>query len=204
MPKINEEKREERRATILRSAFQVFSRKGYANASMEDIVQESGMSKGGIYHYFKSKEELFLALAEKRFQKRRAILGEERPGSSPSARLVKYLREALINLGDESVKQEVRFAVEFWSVRTRESDVLKISKPRYRQFSDDLSQILHSGVESGEFRKNLEINATTYLILCALDGVGFVTSVMGIPPPPRTVDRFVEMVMKDLLHNSIP
>lgn len=204
MPKINEEKREERRVIILQSAFQVFSRKGYAQASMEDIVQESGMSKGGIYHYFKSKEELFLALAEERLQKRHALVGEERHDTSPSTRLRKYLREALINLGDEGVKQEVRFAVEFWSVRARESDILKISKPRYRQFSDDLSQILHSGVESGEFRKDLEIQATIYLILCALDGVGFVSSVMGIPPPPQSVDRFVEMILKDVLQNSNP
>ena len=44
---------------ILEVATQLFLAKGYENTSMQDIVRALGMSKGAIYHHFKSKEELF-------------------------------------------------------------------------------------------------------------------------------------------------
>lgn len=50
---------EERRRQILAGAAQVFGRKGYQAASMEDIAQEAGLAKGHIYHYFTGKEEIF-------------------------------------------------------------------------------------------------------------------------------------------------
>lgn len=44
---------------ILEVATQLFLNKGYDNTSMQDIVQALGMSKGAVYHHFKSKEDLF-------------------------------------------------------------------------------------------------------------------------------------------------
>ncbi|MGW7172195.1 TetR/AcrR family transcriptional regulator [Streptomyces xanthophaeus] len=51
-----------RRAQILAAAATVFARQGYHGARMDDIVKESGLSKGALYWYFKSKEELATAL----------------------------------------------------------------------------------------------------------------------------------------------
>lgn len=45
---------------IIKAAIKVFLLKGYDAASMSDVVVESQTSKGGIYHHFKNKEELFL------------------------------------------------------------------------------------------------------------------------------------------------
>jgi AcrR family transcriptional regulator len=46
----------------LEAALHCFSKHGYHGARMDDIVDQSGLSKGAIYWHFKSKEELFLAL----------------------------------------------------------------------------------------------------------------------------------------------
>ncbi len=51
-----------RQQRILDAAFQVFSRKGYRDASVDDIAGVSGTSKGGVYFHFPSKEAIFLAL----------------------------------------------------------------------------------------------------------------------------------------------
>ncbi|MFF4857521.1 TetR/AcrR family transcriptional regulator [Streptomyces rubiginosohelvolus] len=51
-----------RRAQILDAATSVFARLGYHGARMDDIVQASGLSKGAIYWYFKSKEEIAVEL----------------------------------------------------------------------------------------------------------------------------------------------
>lgn len=53
-----------RREEILGVALQVFSRKGYAAATMDDIAAAAGLSKAGIYFYYPSKEALFSAVME--------------------------------------------------------------------------------------------------------------------------------------------
>jgi AcrR family transcriptional regulator len=50
-----------KRNSILDAARTVFSRQGYAGASVDDVATEAGMAKGTLYLYFKSKEELYLA-----------------------------------------------------------------------------------------------------------------------------------------------
>ncbi|MGI2749992.1 TetR/AcrR family transcriptional regulator [Bacillus cytotoxicus] len=56
----NEMKKSEMKKTlILESAKKVFMRKGYSNVTMHDIVKESGISRGGLYYYYQSVEEIF-------------------------------------------------------------------------------------------------------------------------------------------------
>jgi AcrR family transcriptional regulator len=52
---------ERKRSGILDAARTVFSRQGYAGASVEDVAGEAGIAKGTLYLYFKSKEDLYLA-----------------------------------------------------------------------------------------------------------------------------------------------
>lgn len=52
------------RERILDSALNVFSRKGYHDSKLDEIVQNSGTSKGSIYFHFPNKERLFLALVD--------------------------------------------------------------------------------------------------------------------------------------------
>ncbi len=53
------------RERILDAALNLFSRKGYHDTRLDEIVAESGTSKGAIYFHFPNKERLFLALLEK-------------------------------------------------------------------------------------------------------------------------------------------
>jgi len=57
-------KPEQRRAELIEAARRVFRRKGYAAASVTDIVKEAGVSQGTYYFYFKDKEAAFDAVAE--------------------------------------------------------------------------------------------------------------------------------------------
>ncbi|MFB9324558.1 TetR/AcrR family transcriptional regulator [Paenibacillus aurantiacus] len=56
--------RDERREQIKAAAIQVFARKGILSAKMSMIAETAGISSGLLYHYFKSKEELFTTLVQ--------------------------------------------------------------------------------------------------------------------------------------------
>jgi len=63
MPKISEERRTERREQILEGARRCFAEHGYEGATVTRLEREVGLSRGAIFNYFPSKEDLFLELA---------------------------------------------------------------------------------------------------------------------------------------------
>jgi AcrR family transcriptional regulator len=58
MPKVVSEYKDLAKKRIIDSAYKIFYKKGYHNSTMNDVAQEIGVSKGSLYSYFKSKEEL--------------------------------------------------------------------------------------------------------------------------------------------------
>lgn len=58
----------ETRARIIASAARVFGLKGFQRASLDEVAADAGMTKGAIYWHFKSKNDLFFALLDHRFQ----------------------------------------------------------------------------------------------------------------------------------------
>ncbi|MGW1741344.1 TetR/AcrR family transcriptional regulator [Nocardia sp. NPDC001965] len=63
MPRVSDEHLERRRQQILDAARICFVRKGFHQTSMQDVFTESGLSAGAVYRYFKSKDQLVIALA---------------------------------------------------------------------------------------------------------------------------------------------
>ena len=62
-----EEKSQLAKSKILTAASEVFAQKGYDAATMQDIMEKCGLSKGAIYHHFKSKEEIMQTLGDRMF-----------------------------------------------------------------------------------------------------------------------------------------
>jgi AcrR family transcriptional regulator len=69
------ESRQRTRTLLLDAAERVFARRGYRGASLDEIAAEAGFSKGAVYSNFSSKEELFLALIDRRRTDDRVALG---------------------------------------------------------------------------------------------------------------------------------
>jgi AcrR family transcriptional regulator len=58
MPKVIPEYKDLAKKRIIDAAYKIFYRKGYHSSTMNDVAKEVGVSKGSLYSYFKSKEEL--------------------------------------------------------------------------------------------------------------------------------------------------
>lgn len=52
----------DKKAKLLTAATKIFARQGYKDASVDEIVKEAAVAKGTFYYYFKSKDDMFLAL----------------------------------------------------------------------------------------------------------------------------------------------
>ncbi|MFX1318171.1 MAG: TetR/AcrR family transcriptional regulator [Promethearchaeota archaeon] len=69
MPRVLQDYKIRAKKRIIEAAIAVFAKKGYHQAKMTDIAKEVGVSKGTLYQYFKSKEDLFGAVVQIPFRK---------------------------------------------------------------------------------------------------------------------------------------
>ena len=88
MPRLSrQQKQAETRGQLVEAATRVFARRGYAQASVEEIAEEAGFSHGAVYSNFSGKEALFLAVYEERILRRQAqIVAAHDQGHSPVER----------------------------------------------------------------------------------------------------------------------
>ena len=76
MPKVTDEELAAKRARILAGARRAFARHGYQAATVKVLEAETGLSRGAIFHHFKDKDALFLALAEQDAEQTAAVVAE--------------------------------------------------------------------------------------------------------------------------------
>jgi TetR/AcrR family transcriptional regulator, transcriptional repressor of aconitase len=77
MPKVSQAHLDARRAEILEGARRAFARHGYEGATVARLEEETGLSRGAIFHYFDGKLDLFAALASSDNLRYQALLAEE-------------------------------------------------------------------------------------------------------------------------------
>ncbi|HWO96651.1 MAG TPA: TetR family transcriptional regulator [Bacillus sp. (in: firmicutes)] len=149
----------EKEKLIIESAIKLFALKGFSSTSVQDIVTESGISKGAFYLYFKSKDALLLAILQYYFDKIRKSLSEhEYKNLSPRERFTKQLntmfetlvehrefmimqsREQAIPL-NESIKKLI-FNMHLETQQFYRSGLLSVYGEKVEPFIWDLSTIL--------------------------------------------------------------
>ncbi len=90
-----------RAGQILDAALQEFSQAGYAGARMDDIALRAGLSKGGLYAHFPSKEAVFVALLERNLSPSRldieAILDAATTARDLAEGIADHLHRSLAN-----------------------------------------------------------------------------------------------------------
>jgi len=114
------EQAERNRALVLAAARRVFLARGYHGATLEQIADEAGFSKGVVYSQFESKADLFLALLEARIEERaaeNARLAESLPGGDLLALLDHLAR------GDHATPGWLLLVIEFRVHAARDAEL---------------------------------------------------------------------------------
>jgi AcrR family transcriptional regulator len=94
-----ERRRELTRTTLIDAAADVFAKRGFHAASLEEIAETAGFTRGAIYKNFENKEELFYAVIERRIEAQlsrfREVLREDRTAAIDPGRLAAIWQEEL-------------------------------------------------------------------------------------------------------------
>lgn len=142
---------EERKTQILTAATKVFTERGFADARMDDIVSEAGLSKGALYWYFDSKDAIIISILDQIFDYETGHVREllERENSAKS-KLEVFIETMVKDL--EKMKPLMPIFFDFWSLSVRKKTINQAIKKYYQSFLDMIEPIIEDGIEQGEFR----------------------------------------------------
>lgn len=159
--------KEQRREDILEAAVTEFLAKGYEGASMEVIAARAGLTKGGLYYHYKSKDEILLAANGKYFEPVRELIYQAENMACPV----------------EGLRFFIAAYLQYWAQHPREMTfiLLSLSKilactsmwPLINAYSSDMiafyERLFAKGLEQGKFREHSPRSQATALF-AALDG----------------------------------
>lgn len=132
---------------IIAVSAKLFVEKGYDKTSMQDIVDALGMSKGGIFHHFKSKEDIFNAVMERQFDQIIETINqwfEEMDGLTAKEKLRGLIKRNLMD--DKIIKESsnmVSSAIESPQI------ILAFTQNNVKKLAPIIADVIREGVEDG-------------------------------------------------------
>jgi AcrR family transcriptional regulator len=196
MPK-RTELSEDRKNEILDAALEVFSELGLGEASVDDVVRRSGLSKGTLYWYFKSKDRLVGALMKRFFAREleKVRLLQQGPGTVRE-RLLRYSRDVVA-----VVKRMPRaLTLEFYAVAVRQKLVRKFLGELYARYCAELAAVIREGTQRGEFRR-VDAEQTAAAITGLCEGL---ILLWALEPEAFPFEKFFEASLRTMLDGMNP
>ena len=194
-------RKEARPGELLDAALDLFVEKGFAATRSEEVAARAGVSKGTLFLYFPSKEELFKAVIRENLSGRFAEWNEE------------------FETFEGSTADMVRYCMRVWWERigaTRASGITKLIISEARNFpeiaafyqsevirpgTDLIRRILQRGVARGEFRP-IDVEYTVFSIVAPMIFLIMMKHSLGACAPqdyPLDPERYVQAQMENLL-----
>lgn len=170
-PKVSEEYMEERRNQILDAAVASFSRGGLHHTTIEDIRLESGLSRGAVYHYFKSKEDIIDAIRERSSGQIDDFFGEALAEENATKRLLGIVDVGFSNMVLPNSTDANRLAMFLWAESLVNKRIMDGQLPSFHPFLDLLGQAIREAQQEGIVNPDLDPEGAARAIAGAMLGL---------------------------------
>lgn len=130
---------------IITISAKLFAEKGYDKTSMQDISDAVGMSKGGIFHHFSSKEDIFNAVMERQFEQITETVKkwlDEMHGLTAKEKLRGLIRR---NLMDEKIIKESGNMIS--SAAESPQIILAFTQDNVKKLAPIIADVIREGIE---------------------------------------------------------
>ncbi|MGC5169065.1 TetR/AcrR family transcriptional regulator [Microbacterium sp. DT81.1] len=137
---------------VTRAAVDLFATQGYANTSVQQIVERAGVTKGAMYHYFESKDDLLFAIYERMLSLQKSRLDEiiARGGEVDDV-----LAAVCIDVVETSIEflpeGTVFFRSQHMLTPPRQQEVVR----RRRAYHDEFAALVQRGQGEGIYRSDI-------------------------------------------------
>ena len=191
MPKIVDH--DERRLAIVHATWRLIAAKGFRATTMREIAKASGVANGGLFPYFRDKQELLGATFEHVFAATNQRFAEVREGRVGIAALRELMLQ-ILPLDDERVL-ESRIVIPFWEYAVNEPQLRELHERTVGLWSAEFAEDLEAAKRLGEVRADVDVERTTDQLLAMLNGA----QVLAVLSPERSSSERLTAMLDDYL-----
>lgn len=170
MPKVSQAYLDARREQILDAARRCFVRNGFHETSMQDVFAEAGLSSGAVYRYFKSKDDMIVAIAEQNMRSVVALI--HTLATQPHREGLGFaLAEVLDVIRAKHAREDLgTMAVLVWSEQLRNPALARKFETALNQMRDDLADVVRGQQAHDTLPKGADAQAVAGLLMAIVPG----------------------------------
>lgn len=158
------------RERVLAGATEIIHRQGFSGTSIHDLIRETGVKKGNLYHYFSSKEEMGLEVLIRARDDFFTFLEKSLQGDRPSVRLANHF-EAIVGYHEgRNLVGGCIFGNTALEMSDRNETYRAVVHGVFEEWRRRIRDVLESAVRSGEVRKDLNPEAMARHIIATVEG----------------------------------
>ncbi|MCI6690772.1 MAG: helix-turn-helix domain containing protein [Clostridiaceae bacterium] len=151
------------KSKIVSAAWKLFYEQGYEDTTIEEIIEESGTSKGSFYHYFEGKDALLGSLAymmDEKYEELEPTIADD----ADSYEVLLYLNRELLTMIEETINMELLTRLYSTQLTTHgDRPLLDHGRTYYKL----LRKIITRGQEQGTLRADMRVNELVrYYAMC--------------------------------------
>jgi len=190
-----------REALIVDAALQIFKQKGVHRARMSDISKKARISYGLVYHYFRSKEDLFEAILNRWWQGLFEVMAKIRAESREAPRDLRRIIDYFMDTYQDHPNLVNLFVTEISRSTTN------LTAKRLKNFQEFMfltDGIMVGGQKAGVLRNDLKARYLTYIFLGALET--FLSAMVLVDQKikgTRQKERIAESILEVFLNGAI-
>lgn len=192
-----EQSRAQTRQRLLDAAARVFARHGFHGASVEEVAEEAGFSKGAVYSNFTSKEDLFLTLLEQRcdqsIDRITGVLSAEGPVEDRLVRGAELLSSMIRSDRDEAV-----LFVELWTYASRDPEVARRMSTMYGEVRRRVAAVITAQADDVGLALPAAADDIAAALVALSDGLVLQTLVDQERFPVHTLSSLLLLVLTGL------
>ena len=174
MPKVTVEHEQQQREKILQAAAACFYRRGYHRATIQDVCEEAGLSKGGLYTYFQSKEDVLAAVVEHSFMEGLdEAIAAAGAGKTAMEKLDLVAATMLTRLigSEPDPSHSPQLLLEIWAEASKNLQVNAQCAAGYERWRAFLATLLREGIASGQIKPEVDPERLAAILVAMYDGL---------------------------------
>ncbi len=190
-----------RREQIIKAAVACFARKGYHLTTMDDIVTESGLSKGSLYWHFKNKKDLLIKTMGWYFDQ---MVAEAEPILAQISDAVEQLKMVLQMFAQTTVSDDplLKIFIDFYAETRNDSDVHNELRKMMEPYFETIGGIIQQGIDDGKLRA-INARQMTGSLMAAFDGMFLYKMILGdMLDWQATTQQFSEIILAGIQQKS--
>ena len=186
------------RERILNEGLRVVHERGFAGASVRDIVQAAGVPQGSFTNHFVSKEAFGLEVLDLYYARVHALIGEtlRNDALSPLERLRTWIDATLIRSAESGMRKGCLFG-NFSAEASEHSEVIRNRLVEiFAEITRSVAFCLRAAIQAGEVPASVECDEVAGFIVSSLQGANLLAKAQRSPVP---VERFKNILFTSVL-----